>query len=183
MAFLFIILMLIATPAYAVQMIGFGEGGGTCASQTPDVSLTTYNTYSLMYDNEERGQSWLAGASGVLYSLTFRRYDTSGTVAPLTIRIGMSTNLATYISEFTCDIETTDVVKECVIPEGSRPTLSSGTTYHALIRLEGGYGYNWPVSRNSTNPYADGNSYFDQTKDWVASPVSSDWYFITTMCD
>ena len=39
MAILVLILMLLATPAHAVQMIGFGAaGGGACASQTPDVS-------------------------------------------------------------------------------------------------------------------------------------------------
>ena len=185
MAILVLILMLLATPAHAVQMIGFGAaGGGACASQTPDVSRTTNNATSYFYSATERGQSWKAGVTGYLYSITLYKNATAPATT-FTIRIGTSTTLTSYLVSYTCAISSDAGEKECVIPEASRPSLTSGTTYYMGMRTsneadETGIS----IARDSGGGYADGTAYSDTLADWiVATTVSSDLYFVTKMCD
>jgi len=183
--------LLWAVDANAIIIIG-GTGAppsppaGECTTQSTDVSLTSYNTYSVMYPDQERGQSWKAGAGAdgkKLYSLSFRRSDSTGYDSTLTIRIGTSSNLSsTYLTEYTCYTNTTDTVFECVIPQENRPTLTGGTTYHALFRI-GTYLNQFSISRDSSNPYADGTSYYDLSKYWDGTPATSDLYMVVKKCD
>jgi len=175
-------LMLLATPAHAVQMIGFGAGG-TCATQSADVSLTVSNASSVFY-TDDRGQSWKAGVSGKLYSITLMK-TADHTANVLTIRVGESTNLSsTYLTEFTCNVPYSAGAFECIIPEASRPTLSADNTY-VFLAHRGDVGAGWSIGRDSGGSYADGTSYYDTSDDWgeTISAAASDLYFISKMCD
>ena len=182
------ILLLLATPAHAIIIIG-GTGAapdpppGYCTTQSTDVSLTVNNATSIFYSDQDRGQSWESGVTGSLYSIQLRK-NADLTAATLTLRIGVSSNLSTtYLSEFTCTVPYAAGVFECVIPQDDRPSLTSGTTYYLLMRTSGGAGDGWVINRDSTGGYANGTAYYDITKDWVGTVATSDLYFITRMCD
>lgn len=151
----------------------------TCTSQTADVSITTDATSSIFYSGTDRGQSWKAGATGELYSLSFRRYnDTLEGAETLVIRIGTSSDLSTsYLVEYTCTVPNANGTFACVVPT-PRPSLTSGTTYYAIMTSSS----NWSIRRASTSVYADGSAFYDATADYTGTAVSTDLYFITTMC-
>jgi len=152
-----------------------------CSTQSTDVSLTVNNASSVFY-SDDRGQSWKAGVSGDLYSITLMK-AADFTANVLTIRIGVSSNLsATYMTEFTCNVPYASGAFECIIPEASRPTLAADTTYHFLAH-RADIGAGWSIGRDSGGSYADGTSYYDTTDDWVGVAAASDLYFITKMCD
>ena len=183
-ALLSALILLWAVDAHAIIVIG-GTGAApeappaTCETQSADVSLTVNNASSTFYTSNERGQSWQAGATGVLYSVTFHK-NTTGTDT-LTIRIGTSADLSTsYMVQFTCSAPSAAGDFECVIAEGNRPSLTSGTTYHLLSRVTNG---GWDLARDSAGGYADGTAYFDVNKNWIGTTAVSDLYFIATMCD
>lgn len=178
--------LVLSTPAYAIIVVGTGGSGTpgeTCATQSYDVEFTTSNTYSSFQTSEERGQSWKAGVSGKLYSISFERTNNTNDASSIDIRIGSSTNLSsTYLVAFTCAISDPGGWKECVIPEADRPSLTASTTYYVLFRISSGYGV-WPINRDSAQSYADGTAYYDQDKDWVGTASSNDLPFKTRMCD
>ena len=180
---LFLLCFAIPCAAEAGDFLYFKKrptAGGTCATQSVDVSLTTNNTNSIFYSSDERGQSWTAGVSKTLYSLTFYRTD-SGTGYTQTIRIGTSTNLTSPLVEYTCSMRATAGSQECIIPEAGRPALTASTAYYVGIHTGG----QWSIARDSAGGYAGGTGYFDATSsDWTLSTTSvSDLYFITKMCD
>ena len=188
---LIIFLLLLAGPSYAMQMIGFGAGA-TCDTQSYDVQYATYNTSSVFDPtNQTRGQSWQSGATGTLYSITIRRHSYTYDASNITIRIGTGTNLSGTCSlsntckvQYTCAISDSTGDKECVIPEGSRPTLTSGNTYYFLMMVSYGYSF-FDISRDAAAGYANGTAYFESAEDWdvTGSTSSSDYPFKTRMCD
>lgn len=191
------LMLLWSVDAHAIIIIG-GTGAApdpppadTCTTQSEDVSLTVNNATSTFYTtNTERGQSWKAGVTGKLYSVTLYRNaasgDDSGATSGLDLRIGTSTDMSTtYLVEFTCTVGSSNPgAKECVIPEADRPTLTSGTTYYLAMKIGNGYTTPWNLARDSGNSYADGTSYYDTSENWIlATSYTSDLYLVTKMCD
>ena len=183
---LVVALLLLAADAHAIIIIG-GSGaapeppaGDNCTSQAADVSITTDETSSIFYSATDRGQSWKAGVTRDLYSLSFRRYnDTLEGAETLVIRIGTSSDLSSsYLIEYTCTVPNANGTFECVVPT-PRPSLTSGTTYYAIMQSTS----NWSIRRASSSVYADGSAFYDTTADYVGTAATTDLYFITKMCD
>lgn len=177
--------LLLACPAHAIILVGFGEGGGTCLTQSTDVSLTTNNASSTFtYSANDRGQSWKAGATGTLYSITLYRNDNTAYSSDLGIRIGNNKDLsATYTTAFTCHVRSDVGAVECVIPEADRPSLTAGSTYYMMMVVTQSYQGSWSIARDSAGGYADGTAYTDITKDYNGTAAVSDLYFVAKMCD
>ena len=176
--------------AFGLQMVGGGStgtGATECATQSYDVQFTTKNTYSTMYDDQERGQSWISGVSGDLYSISLER-ENGGTEDSLILRVGTASDLSgtcpggNCLAEFTCYAPTSAGFFECVIPSDNRPSLTSSTTYYFLFQHS--YTGQWDISRDSGNNYANGIAYYDLTENWIGTASSSnDLPFKTRMCD
>jgi len=180
MRYLLLFILLLPIPADAIMLVGFGAGGGSCTTQTYDVQYTTKDTYWTVYDTLERGQSWQSGVTGALYSFSLQR-DTPGTSATITYRIGTSSDLSSYLVEGTCTIGAGAGWKECVITAGSRPSLTSSTTYYLLFI--NGIGQEWTVSTDNAAGYANGTSFWDDVLDWSGTVDSADITIKTRMCD
>jgi len=182
---LLIVLLLLPVDAGAMQMIGFGAGSETCATQTYDWQFESTYTSTTVDEYKDGGQSWTSG-SGVgdkkLYSISLRRHTTSSTTQ-LTIRIGTGTDLATdYMVEFSCDVPNATGFFECVIPEASRPTLAASTVYRAFYTVPTGYS-SVAFSRSSGSGISGGNNYYDTVHDWSPPASGHDLSFKTRMCD
>lgn len=150
----------------------------TCTSQAADVSIKTDAAGSTFYYGQDRGQSWKAGATGYLHSVSFKR-SAADSEETTTWRIGTSNDLSTsYLTEFTCAIPNASTVFACVIPSGARPYLTSGTTYYII----GTSSTSWAIRRSTSDVYADGTAFFDTTADYIGTAATTDLYFITTMC-
>ena len=187
--FLSALMLLWAFDAQAIMFIGGSGAAGeppaeSCATQNADVSLTTNNASSTFYNsNAERGQSWKSGVTGKLYSITLHRNSTTGYGSAITIRVGTSANLSTYLVSYSCSIPNSIRDIECVVPSESRPDLTSGTTYYMGMEVTESYNGSWDIARDSLGGYADGTSYYDTTKDWnLSDTATSDLYMITKMC-
>ena len=188
-ALILFLMLIFASPANAIIVVG-GTGeppdpppGESCTTQSFDVQFTTSNTYSSVQTNEERGQSWKSGVTGTLYSFSMKRESITYDPSQITYRIGTSANVSSsYLVESTCTVPDAANYFECVIPEGSRPSLTSGTTYYFIWRISSTYGP-FPLSRDSGQGYADGTAYYSATQDWIGNASSNDLPFKTKVCD
>lgn len=171
-----------------LPIIILGTGGAApdppeapaCATQTQDIEVTSYTGYSTHYTSEERGQEFKPTISGQLYSVSWE--TNAATTTTLTMRIGASKDLSgvNNMAEWTCAVSTAGADwEECVIPEASRPTLASGTTYYVIVRTSA----NWD-QRKTGDTYSDGGPMWDTVLNWVGvRSGTSDRTFRTKMCD
>jgi len=184
-----VFLLLFALDAHAMIIIG-GTGAtsdppaATCETQSTDVDITSYAGTATNYGDQDRGQSWKSGVTKSLYSITFRRFDDNYSATTITLRVGESANLSsTYLVQFSCTVPDGTGDFACVVPEGSRPALTSGTTYYVGFVNTGGSQWNLGRSAASTSSYADGQAFYDATADYNLTGTNYDLRMKVKVCD
>ena len=188
MAILVLILMLLTTPAHAIQMIGFGGGACTC---TADQTQTTENSQYFTIDAAtSHGQSFKVSKNGSICSLTVRTYDQGTGTPTIQCRVGENSNLTTgYLGSTLTHVDSSDQWTETDIemtyPAANRPAVSTGTTYYWGCTLTSAYASAMKLVYSSSNLYADGNRRYGSGTTWNmgTNVPEQDMYFIVKMCE
>lgn len=179
--------LLLATPAQAIILVGFG-GGSSCATQSQDQAFDAAgsNATSGFYvggsDHNVVGQSFKPGVSGSLYSVAVMVGNSDNSSNTLSLRFGNSSDLTSYTFEISGQAIGViyDTYVEFIIPSGSRPTLTAGTTYYFNIQSPVNQIY---LEGQTTSGYAAG-TFYSGTTGWNANTdMTRDVNFKTKMCN
>ena len=160
-------------------------GAGGCTSQTYDVQNTGGTTQSNFYSTEQWGQSFTAGVTGSLYSVSFHRYTGGAGERTLTVRVGTSADLTSSYSQTTCTVPETTQYFECVYASGNRPSLTASTVYYIGMQTSADGGVPWAIVEGNAT-YANGQEYYEVgSSDWDFTGSGQVWdiNFKTRMCD
>ena len=164
-------------------------GGGECSTQTETTILATYDDHSeVLYDEGfQVGQSFRATESATLYSIIVRLENKYGTNPTFIARIGTSANLDTYTGVTDATVVSGDAGTEVeLIFTGTRPTISSGTTYYVGISNSGAYATRCDLSIDLNSSYTNGAYIYTglADMDWnLDKTYNADLYLKYKKCD
>jgi len=191
------ILLVLASPAQAIMLVGFGDGGAapSCDTQSVVISETTEGGDHCIWlsgapDWENtRGQAFIVDNNITAYSIIVKGYVASGGTCNITMRIGTSSNLTSYISQadpVACiDNGGTADEYEFLFP-ASRPSLSTGVTYYFGMTTDAVTVDNsFCVRRTTSDTYAGGSEWKASATTWNMDSelTTRDMYFKVKKCD
>jgi hypothetical protein len=172
-----VLLLALSVPSYS-GMIVRGSGGAAPPSKVAVVEYSHDNGDNV-YDvwlsgatawKNTRGQSFTVPSTISLYSIEIVGAVDEGVTGTITMRIGTSSTLTSYIAEVSMEAQANStelLIHEFVFP--TQPTLNSGTTYYFGITcsnntVEGAF----YVYVDTTSPtYANGSARKSSTATWV----------------
>lgn len=189
---LIIILLFLSLPSICLSgMIiqKFTSAGGSCDTQSLDSNNTSYNdNTNIIYDEGASvGQSFQVSTAADVYSIVVRIDSVQSTPALLDLRIGTTSDLSSYTATVTEESVSGTGEVEFVFGAGSRPSLSTLTTYYFGVRNASVYANRVELSTQSSSVYADGTEYRSNAgvDAWNIGDnvVAYDLYFKINLCD
>lgn len=187
-----IIILLLPVRAFGMQMIGFGGAAGGCSTQTVDQSNNLYNNGYTIYSPSTIAQSFTAGDTGEVYSISIRGAGvTGGSGGQLVARLGTTTDLSSsYLGQTTAlNIIYDDVFYwyEMIFPAGSRPSITATNVYYfTVVNTASNYeNHIWVHFHDGYGEYS-GGSFWEgtATEHYVTyNYEASDMRFSIKVCD
>jgi hypothetical protein len=182
--------------ADSVVMVGFGASAGECSSPTVNQEQTEAGTAIDVYTYLEAAQSFQVSSAKKLYSIIAYVNKPAGSTGNAVIRVDDDTDMTSeYLVGATVANASlpTDwsTYAEFVFDSGSRPTLSTGTTYYFIVgssgdteanRLQVGY-------KDGSSAYSSGDQYQDHSgagTRWLIDTSAwsgRDLYFQVKLCE